>query len=437
MKVAFGVDPAEARQPIAGSAPASPSPAASPVAASPSPTPSPVAASPSPSPSPAAAPTIASPSPTPSPRGAQPDPNTTFIPTSGKTPSPDPETAVKQWLDQHQFAPPEKQPDKGEQHVLLQGQEVTLSAAVKTTAAETKQPADLVQRVIVAALNQPPPASIATRPLVGPGNQIPGLNPNDPGQQMAILKASEIKTVDDWLGEHSFGVPDDPDPEGVKATLDGAETTIDHVVDLVMSVLGNNEPGIKASALNRADVMAHLRQKYASARNTKDKAPGTQIQVQYQLVPKGLQAAPGAKVTQHQFTFSVVFQHGDANHVGGLDVTPAQGVVVLDNDGNIVSLQAGAQAAYVQPLLGGWIQVSGLAQVMATVNWNRSVNSKTTISGGWQAVAGGQIMVSPIIKSGAFKFLSGHVQIGPQIQAGIEQGGAPIASGGGILGFSF
>jgi hypothetical protein len=95
-------------------------------------------------------------------------------------------------------------------------------------------------------------------------------------------------------------------------------------------------------------------------------------------------------------------------------------------------------------LLDGWIQVSGLVQAAVTANNGSKMGGQTTVTGGWQVAAGGQILITPAFKSGAFKFLNGRVQIGAQVLAGAQgplpgQDGktAPNVSGGPIVNIPF
>jgi hypothetical protein len=78
-----------------------------------------------------------------------------------------------------------------------------------------------------------------------------------------------------------------------------------------------------------------------------------------------------------------------------------------------VNIQAGVQEALVsKPLLEGWIQASGLVQLMVTANWSKAVSGQTAIVPVVQGAVGGQILVTPPIK---IKILDAQVQIGIQV----------------------
>jgi hypothetical protein len=163
----------------------------------------------------------------------------------------------------------------------------------------------------------------------------------------------------------------------------------------------------------------------------------------YMLVPKAAQYVGGPTDpknplrTQHQFSFTVTRQH-HANDSPGLE-TSFQGTVTLTDQG-IANLQAGGQEAIVMPLLNGWIQVSGLLQVMAAANWSKSASGSTVISPAVQAVGGGQVLLTPQIRSGDFKFLTGHVQLGIQAVGGTQitsSGAVGVANVGLVLNIPF
>jgi len=83
----------------------------------------------------------------------------------------------------------------------------------------------------------------------------------------------------------------------------------------------------------------------------------TQIIVGYTLIPKGLQAVSGPPdpnnplTTQHQFSFTITRQYHPKN-ASGLELTPFQGSVTLDDKGNIANIQAGT---CVGPKAPGWL----------------------------------------------------------------------------------
>ena len=89
--------------------------------------------------------------------------------------------------------------------------------------------------------------------------------------------------------------------------------------------------------------------------------------------------------------------------------------MTVDNKGQIMNVQAGGQAALIQPLLSGWIQVSGFAQAMVGANWQKTATGKAVIVAVAQGAVGGQILVTPKPGGGGlYKFLREHVQIGIQ-----------------------
>jgi hypothetical protein len=337
------------------------------------------------------------------------------------TPASNPEMRIRQWLDQHQFAPPEKQPDDPQQqrHVLLNGEDMTVSDAVKLAAADAvlSQPPELISSVITAALAEPVAASARGLPLIGPGNEIPGINlagPRDAfGISPAIAKTVELSTIDEFLSAHGFATPAVRDPAADRVLFDGKESTVEQVTDLAVAILG------QYPSLKRSDVLTYIRQKYVAARG----GAGNQIVLGYTLVPKFGQYVSGAPDpnnplrTQHQFSFTITRQH-HASDSPGFE-TSFQGSVTLTDQG-ILNVQAGGQEAIVKPLLQGWIQLSGLIQVMASENWSKSASGTTAISPAVQAAGGGQILLTPALRAGDYQFLSGHVQLGLQVLGGAQ-----------------
>ena len=339
-----------------------------------------------------------------------------------------PEERIQQWLDTHQFAPPESQPDEGEEkHVLLNGEEMKLSEAVKLAATGTSQPAGMVKSVIESMLDKPVAGTLAGLPVIGPGNQRRGggirLGDRDAfGVNPAISKTVEYSTIDDYLQKHDFATPEVRDPSATKVLFDGKEQTVDWVVDRVMTLLG------QYPTLKRSEVMTYIRQKYVAKRG----GPGNQIVFGYTLIPKALQRVGGPPDplnplrTQHQFSFTITRQH-HAGDSPGFE-TSFQGSVTL-NDQGIANVQAGGQEAVVIPLLKGWFQLSGLVQAMASANWNKTATGSTVIAPAVQATGGGQALVTPVIRSGDWKFLTGHVQFGVQAVAGAQKSFAPSPAG--------
>src|SRR5579859_3515129 len=157
-----------------------------------------------------------------------------------------PETLIRQWLDQHQFAPPAKQPEDAaaERTVLLNGEEMTVSDAVKLAAADKAlaQPPELISSVITALIAPPVAADPRGLPFIGPGNDVPGINlagPRDGFQiNPEIAKIVEFSTIDDYLDKHGFAAPEIRDPTGNAAVLDGKQTTVDQVADTALALLG-------------------------------------------------------------------------------------------------------------------------------------------------------------------------------------------------------
>jgi hypothetical protein len=334
-----------------------------------------------------------------------------------------PEVRIRQWLDQHQFAPPEKQPagEKEERHVLLNGEEMTVSEAVKLAATALSVPPELVNSVITNSLAAPIATSAAGLPFIGPKNELPGISLTGTrdafGVNPAITKTVEISTIDDFLTAHNFTPPEIRDPTGDRVLLDGQPTTVEEVADQALAALG------QYPMLKRTDVITHIRQKYVAARG----GPGNQIVLGYTLVPAGTQFVGGppdprnAIRTQHQFSFTITRQH-HANDSPGFE-SSFQGSVTLTDQG-ILNVQAGGQEAIVKPLLQGWIQVSGLIQVMASENWSKSASGTTVISPAVQATGGGQILLTPTFRSGDYTFLNGHVQLGIQVLGGVQESAA-------------
>jgi hypothetical protein len=344
---------------------------------------------------------------------------------------------VREWLERHQFAPPEDQP-AGEQHVLLNGEDMPLSRAVSLAAAGTNLPAAEVQPIVSAALTQAVPHTALGAAFVGGvGNTVPGLpiHPQNWQDQVRLNKALEIQRLDEWLDSHRFGPPEIRDPTGSRVLLDGEETTVERVADQGLASLGGG--GLpRFSFLDRREVLAHVRQRYVVGRV----GPSTQIAFGYTLVPRFAQVqTPTAPLnpitTQHQFQFTITRpQH--APDSPGREDSPLVGQVTLDDSGHIVSVVAGGQEAVVWPLLRGWLQVSGVVQVLIGANWSQTVSG--TAAGAFvQAGAGGQVLVTPAFRNGPFRFLNGHVGIGVQamgtVQASTVSGPQAGAQGGFVV----
>ena len=313
------------------------------------------------------------------------------------------EGLIRRWLEGHQLAPPEQQPDEGEQHVLLNGEDMPVSKAAQLAAGALQQPAEVVRGVIVATLARPRPfpGTLRGAAIIGPGNSAPGipsplleLTPTG-GVSPVIGKMVDLETIDQWLDTHGFSPPEIRDPLGDRVVLDGRDTTIEEVADRAWAIAGG-----RVSFLTRQDVLVHLRQKYVAARG----GPGTQIVFGYTLVPSILQAVTPAPDrynplgNQHQFSFTITRAHHAGDSPGR--ETSFQGSVTFDDSGNLVNLQAGGQEAVVAPLLRGWIQVSAFVQIMASANWSRSASGSAAISPAIQAAAGGQVLVTPNFREG-------------------------------------
>jgi Domain of unknown function (DUF4157) len=330
-----------------------------------------------------------------------------------------PEALIRQWLEQHQFAPPERQPDEGERHVLLNGQDMALSDAVRLVGDALHQPADMVRSVILAALAGPTLLSLPGVAVVGPGNLVPGLpssalGPTATGGISPVLgKMIDLQTIDEWLDVHHFYQPSVPDPQGDKVMLDGRETTIEATADRALAVVGGGGP-IRVAFVTRQDVLIHLRQRYVAAPT----GPTTQLIVGYTLVPQALQAvtpAPDPRNplrTQHQFAFTMTRTH-HASDQPGLE-SSLQGSVTINDAGDIVNLQAGGQEALVAPLLSGWMQISGFVQIMGSANWSRTATGSMEVAPAVQAAVGGQVLVTP--QTQPVRLFNGRAALGaPQV----------------------
>jgi hypothetical protein len=349
----------------------------------------------------------------------------------------DPDAVLGRWLDEHQLAPPEQQPaadpssrEVPERHVLLNGEEMPISRASALAAAAVGQPVPRVRAFIERAVSRAVPSSALGAPFVGAGNTVPGihLNVDDPlGLRPQLGKAADLQSIDEWLERHDFRPPDIRDPTGRGAYLDGEPTTIDAVARRIMALYtASGLGGINISYLTRQEILDHLRQRYVSARG----GPQTQIVFGYTLIPSALQATTSPpNPTQHQFSFTITRQHHPGDSPGR--ESSFQGAVTLDAQGNILNLQAGGQEAVVAPLLRGWIQVSGFVQTMVAVNWNRPATGSVSITPSVQQAVGGQVLVTPTLHGGPFRFLSGHIQVGVQVvgQVNIPLGSAPASAG--------
>ena len=323
---------------------------------------------------------------------------------------------VRNWLEQHQFAPPVDQPREGERHVLLNGEEMTISQAAKLAADALGLPVDGVKRIIDAIPTPSPIFSARSGPYVGRGNLVPGLKlfPDTYQDKVPIWKGSEMDLIDQWLHDHNFSPPEIRDPTGDKAILDGKDATIEEVADQALATLG------QYPTLTRQEIIIHLRQQYVGARDT----PSKQVVIGYTLVPKSLQAVkpdPDANNplrTQHQFSFTVTHVRHPNDSPG--EERSVQGSVTVNDAGELVNIQAGVQEAVVAPLLFGWIQVSGLAQIMGAVNWSHTATGTVVATPGVQAAVGGQILFMPNVR-GAWpvSLLDGHVQLQPP-QIGVQ-----------------
>ncbi len=356
----------------------------------------------------------------------------------------DPATLIGQWLDKHQFAPPATQPDGAGQpaepgkdnppelHVLLNAEDMELPDAVKLAVADLKQPEALVRSTILAKLKPNPPRGLNDLPVVGPANEVPGvhLGPPSPETTRALLPVIEMSTIDTWLTNHKFGraaeKPGENDTPGSKASLDGNDLKLEDIADRALLILG------QYPAVTRDQVIAHLRQKYVAA--PKPDA-NTQIIVGYTVLLKPLQAVPGPKTTQHQFSFTLTKAHHDSDS-GGFE-TSFQGTLVVDEHWKPLNVSGVVQEALVKSILGGWIQVSGLAQAGAAVNFANTFSGTTKVTASWQFAGGVQVLVTP-----TFKCLGGHFQIGVQALGGVQsdpQDGhaTPGASLGGVVNVPF
>jgi len=332
-------------------------------------------------------------------------------------PGPDEFESVNKWLEQHQFALPDEQPKEGEPHVLVNGEDMPVSQAVKLAAAALHLTPEKVNRIIADKFSFAPKKvfSLSTGPYVGKGNRVPGLplTLDTIEGKVAIWKAGELDKLDTWLDDHNFGPPEIRDPTGTKAILDGNDTTIDQVADKALASLG------PYPHLTRDDIVSHLRQKYVAARG----GPTHQFVIGYTLVPKLFQAVTPALDpynplrTQHQLAFTITSAR-HANDSPG-EERSLQGSVTVNDAGEVVNVQAGGQEAVVKPLLRGWIQISGLAQVMAAANWSRSATG-TTAAVGVQAAVGGQVLFMPNFRDKwPVKLFDGHVLLQPP-QIGVQ-----------------
>ena len=331
---------------------------------------------------------------------------------------------IRDWMEKHQFAQPADQQTQGEKHVLLNGEEMTISAAVKLAVDELKKPEELIRTTMMAQLSPPAPVSFKAATFVGPGNRVPGLKlmPQTDEDNLAIRKANELTEVDAWLEKHGYTSPEVRDPTGDKVVVDGQDTTVESVADRVLQSLG------PYPALRRQEVLTHLRQKYVVSRG----GHTTQVVFGYTLTPKTLQAstAAGPLPRQHQFSFQITRQHHE-NDDSGFE-TSFQGSVTFDGDWNILNVQGTAQEAIVKPLLRGWIQVSGLAQLTAAENFSKTMTGSATSTWGLQAAAGGQVLVTPNFRGGPLDFLNGHLQVGVQVlgTAGVSGSTKGVTFGG-------
>ncbi len=322
-------------------------------------------------------------------------------------PGADDVAVIRDWMEKHQFAQPADQQTQGEKHVLLNGEEMTVSAAVKLAVDELKKPEELIRTTMMAQLGPPAPVSYGVATFVGPGNRVPGLKllPQTDEDNLAIRKANELTEVDEWLEKHGFTAPEVRDPTGDKVVVDGQDSTVESVEDRVLRSLG------PYPALNRQEVLTHLRQTYVAKRG----GHTTQVVFGYTLTPQALQAstAAGSLPRQHQFSFQITRQHHE-NDDSGFE-TSFQGSVTFDGSWNILNVQGTAQEAFVKPLLRGWIQVSGLAQLTAAENFSKTMTGSATSTWGLQAAAGGQVLVTPNFRGGPLDFLNGHLQVGVQV----------------------
>ena len=165
-------------------------------------------------------------------------------------------------------------------------------------------------------------------------------------------------------------------------------------------------------------------------------ASNKQIILGYTLVPKLFQGVTGPidpnnpLKTLHQFSVTITRAY-HAKTGGGPELTPFQGSVTIDNKGKIVNVQAGVQAALIEPLLSGWIQVSGFAQAMAGANWQKTATGRAVVVFVGQGAIGGQVLLTPKPTGGGmYKFLREHVQIGIQGMGTVSVPGAgPVTAG--------
>jgi hypothetical protein len=117
--------------------------------------------------------------------------------------------------------------------------------------------------------------------------------------------------------------------------------------------------------------------------------------------------------TQHQLSFTLTRAHHPNDSPGFETSGQISGTVTFNDAGEVVhlaNLQGGVQEAYVIPLLNGWAQLSGLAQVMASSNWSRSAAGVMKAEPGVQVAIGAQALITP-----PWKFGDAKVQIGAQV----------------------
>lgn len=334
------------------------------------------------------------------------------------TPAPaavDPAVVIKAWLNKHQFAPPAAQPLSGDKHVLLNGQDMSINDAVSAAHndPDLKQPDDKVKDVINRLLNPASPMPVPGLPFIGPGNQVPGVPLMD---NRAVMRMVELEDLDKWLDDGTFMKPNKSDDTGAAAEFEGKKTTVDEIA-AKFKAMG------RAPYLTDDEVLYRVRQRYVVAKA----APATQVVLGYTFIPSK-QPTTGDPITnQHQISFTITRAY-HADNQAGPEIS-AQGAFTYDSDKKaITNFQGGLQGAYAIPLLGQWVQASGLVQLMGVGNFDPVKG--TLASGAVQLGAGAQVLITPNFEDDSkWKFLN-RLQLGLQaVGSGqIDSQGGPSAA---------
>ena len=326
-----------------------------------------------------------------------------------------PQQRIHQWLEEHQFAPAVTHTPGEEVHVLLNGQNMSLTDAVALVVHELNLATAVVRPVVEAAAHIDVPLSERDSARVGPGNEVPGLpyDPQTPADRRRVDIAIELNRVDELLADNHFLQLSIPDQHGAVAQLNGQELPMTPLMDRILAELGPH-------TITRQSLAYHLRQRYENA----PQAPSRQLILGYTLLPQSLQSVSTGNPTtlQHQFSLTGTFAHHTSTDAGA--ETSVQGNVTIDTSRNVTNIQAVVQEAIVLNQLHNWVQLSAFVQGVVGVAFTQTATSTAAIPFG-QLGVGLQVLVNLFPDKIRVDFIPRRFSFSaPQIGAQITGSGA-------------